>query len=130
MVYTTLTVFVVYLLEVFLGSFFPIHLFTNELELVVGMVMIFLGTVLIVWAEFQRTVVSGDASIGAPVITGPYRVMRHPVYVSIGVMFLGVALILDSLVGLIVTLVLLVAFWIWIIPREERLLADVYSKKK
>jgi protein-S-isoprenylcysteine O-methyltransferase Ste14 len=58
---------------------------------------------------------------------GPYRISRNPMYVSLVLVYLGVALLLEAPGPL---LLLAVPVWIlqrWVIPNEERLLLGEFG---
>lgn len=55
------------------------------------------------------------------VTSGPYRLVRHPGYLSNIMSFLGLALALSSLAGLALTAMVTAAI-LWRIPHEERML--------
>jgi protein-S-isoprenylcysteine O-methyltransferase Ste14 len=58
---------------------------------------------------------------------GPYRLMRHPLYVGSFLIALSMALFLDSLVLLIAALLTAVAYHLHVIPREEGRLVDRFG---
>ena len=58
--------------------------------------------------------------------TGPYRVIRHPIYSGMLGMFLGTALVSGELHGLLAVLIIAVAYWRKI-RLEEQLLSKVFG---
>ena len=95
-----------------------------------GFVIAALGAVLVAWSArelgssltpFPRPVPQGEL-----VQTGPFRVMRHPIYIG-GVMFFAGLSLVFSVYGLVLAAVLAV-FWIAKARLEERLLAERFPE--
>jgi protein-S-isoprenylcysteine O-methyltransferase Ste14 len=96
----------------------------------IGIAMMAAGLALGLWSRhalgasftpFPRPVESG----GDAVTHGPYRFVRHPMYVAILVAFAGWALVWGSLAGAVATALLLVFFDLKA-RREERWLEQSY----
>jgi len=56
------------------------------------------------------------------VTDGPYRLVRHPSYTGPILVFVGIGLVLGTWVGLLLSIVLPVAAYVWRISVEERML--------
>lgn len=92
-----------------------------------------IGNVLVVLGFFIQFLVFKENSYGASniqtfedqkvIATGPYALVRHPMYVGVLVMMIGVPLALGSLWGLAV-LILILPMLIWRILNEEQLLKN------
>ncbi|HUZ08879.1 MAG TPA: isoprenylcysteine carboxylmethyltransferase family protein [Acidimicrobiales bacterium] len=67
----------------------------------------------------QRLVIQDDHAI---VTDGPYRLVRHPSYTGPILVFVGIGLVLGTWVGLLLSIVLPVAAYVWRISVEERML--------
>ncbi|MBW2967248.1 isoprenylcysteine carboxylmethyltransferase family protein [Candidatus Woesearchaeota archaeon] len=61
--------------------------------------------------------------------TGIHKYLRHPMYTGLFLMFVGVALALQSLIGLAVGTVLLVPVGIWRMRLEEKALLAEFGKE-
>jgi protein-S-isoprenylcysteine O-methyltransferase Ste14 len=61
------------------------------------------------------------------VTSGPYRIVRHPIYAGILVALLGSALVNN--VGWFVVFVLIGATFVWRINREERYMAQLFPEE-
>ncbi|QDW39633.1 isoprenylcysteine carboxylmethyltransferase family protein [Bradyrhizobium sp. KBS0727] len=97
---------------------------------VIGFAMYLLSTVFVMWVfrenSFAAPVVRVQAERGHHVIsTGPYAVVRHPMYGSIMLFFVGVPLLLGSWWGLLITPVFAVLFAVRTGIEERALVADL-----
>ncbi len=97
---------------------------------VIGFVMYLLSTVFVMWVfrenSFAAPVVRVQAERGHHVIsTGPYAIVRHPMYGSIMLFFFGVPLLLGSWWGLLIAPLFAVLFAIRTGIEERALAADL-----
>lgn len=93
---------------------------------VAGDVVVVVGFLVIFLVFRANTYTSSVIEVAAEqrvIETGPYAVVRHPMYSGALVMFLGVPLALGSLVGLI-TFVPFAAVIVWRLLDEERFLSN------
>jgi len=88
---------------------------------IAGALLLTLCPALIVWAQkYRRTLyvpVTDRTCFNFNV--GPYRYSRHPVYVSLVILMIGVALVINSLAIIILTAIVVIKFSFFIIPEEE-----------
>ncbi len=91
----------------------------------VGAAICFCGLVFTIWA---RKTLAGNWSSDVTfkqnhelIRTGPYRIVRHPIYTGLLVMFVGTALHIGQLRCLIGLLLMTIGFWIKL-SQEERLM--------
>jgi len=96
-----------------------------------GVVLIVLGTALDIWADaifkkVQTTVKPGETS-STLVTTGPFGFSRHPMYVGMVVMVLGVAVVLGSVTPLIVV-VLFTAVLCGFVRLEEKSMTATFGE--
>jgi protein-S-isoprenylcysteine O-methyltransferase Ste14 len=95
-----------------------------------GLVLAALGAALGAWSARvlgrSLTPFPKPAPEGELVQTGPFRVMRHPIYVGGVLFFAGLSLVF-SLYGLALTAVLAI-FWLFKARLEERLLAERFPQ--
>lgn len=83
------------------------------------------------WAIFvaKKLDFAFSNEVGNIVTTGPFRIVRHPFYVSYMLAWLSSALLFNSLI-LWITLVYLVAFYFLSAQKEEKvILASMYSNE-
>jgi protein-S-isoprenylcysteine O-methyltransferase Ste14 len=92
----------------------------------VGLVLWALGMAVLLWASSvmrRYLAIDGLAEDHELVTHGPYRYLRHPVYVSFAAIAIGTALVFRSFVVLGLSVVLMVTGRWWA-DAEERLLAS------
>jgi len=90
---------------------------------VAGDVLVMLGLLIIFFVFKQNTFTAQTVEAGQTVIsTGPYALVRHPMYAGGLVMIVGIPLALGSLWGLL-TIVLFTPVMAWRILDEEEVLA-------
>jgi protein-S-isoprenylcysteine O-methyltransferase Ste14 len=97
---------------------------------VTGFVMYLLSMAFIMWVfrenSFAAPVVRVQAERGHHVIsTGPYAIVRHPMYGSIMLFFFGVPLLLGSWWGLLIAPLFVVLFAVRTGIEERALAADL-----
>lgn len=62
--------------------------------------------------------------------TGLYRIVRHPLYASIILMFLGACLIYQTFAGLVLVLIIFIPFMTYRAKQEEKLLSERFEGYK
>jgi protein-S-isoprenylcysteine O-methyltransferase Ste14 len=91
-----------------------------------GTILIDIRGLLALWATVYmvkaRTRINPLRPTTALVIAGPYRFSRNPMSVSLVVLFVGLALRLDTLWPLLLLLPLLIVYHYGVVQREERYL--------
>ena len=91
-----------------------------------GTILIDISGLLALWATVYmvkaRTRINPLRPTTALVIAGPYRFSRNPMSVSLVVLFVGLALRLDTLWPLLLLLPLLIVYHYGVVQREERYL--------
>jgi protein-S-isoprenylcysteine O-methyltransferase Ste14 len=110
---------------------FPLHLFSPGWLQLTGPVLLALGTVLFAWARTafrrRRTALMPWTPSTSLVSDGPYSHSRNPIYLAFALIYLGVALVLDSGYVLVVLVVVVVLFDRLQIPREESYLEEKFG---
>lgn len=91
-----------------------------------GLVLMNTSAVLALWATFAmrkaRTNISPLRPATALTTSGPYRFSRNPLSIALIVLYLGLALRIDTLWPLLLLAPLLIVFHYGVIQREERYL--------
>jgi len=113
----------VFVLSVFVELRMPISM---GLGLALGIVLVILGLAVVLWALFHlRSGITGgiEPKLDAFVRGGPYRFVRHPIYLGWAVALVGLAVALRSWAGLLGVFLLYLPSVIWRAKLEERALA-------
>ena len=62
-------------------------------------------------------------------VLGPFRVSRHPMYLGMSAILLGVAIILGSIITFVIPIFFVMLMEIMFIPFEEKNLEKAFGKK-
>ncbi len=116
----------------------PLPLLPQLVQYVVGLALIILSGVLIAWTlpMFRRADTSFDVRkpTTALIIEGPFRFSRNPAYLSLSLLYAGLAAAIDGLWIFVLLAPALVVMHYGVILREERYLerkfGDEYQKYK
>ncbi|MBP7893254.1 MAG: isoprenylcysteine carboxylmethyltransferase family protein [Firmicutes bacterium] len=97
-----------------------------------GLLVLYLGMALFAWAAFHlKDGIHGlvEPRSGRGVVnTGPYSVIRHPIYVAMLIALIGAAIASRSIVGIASTLLVFLPAEIHRARLEERALADAFPE--
>lgn len=111
----------------YLGKFLPRTTFLEWS----GLALVLLGCALFIWARRTlRAAYSGHLAVTSRqslVQSGPYRIIRHPAYLSYVLMSLGICLGYSSLFGLLSIPVLLIPGLVYRIHTEDKLLESQFQ---
>jgi protein-S-isoprenylcysteine O-methyltransferase Ste14 len=132
---------VVYLIALILGiiadSFYYMELSQSSAVGGIGLLLVFLATILILWAQYslrnfqkiEKEELTPESFSG-----GPYKFSRHPTYMSLAFLVLGLGLMVNSLIVTTMALVAFVLVYFFILRKEESILerkyGDLYSRYK
>lgn len=99
----------------------PIKLTENVLLLVLGITFIVCGSILNAWTvkHLVRAIKTREL-----IQTGPYRYIRHPMYVFIYITLIGVGMLWFSTAWFII-LLLFSPVWYWIGRKEEEQMTEI-----
>lgn len=130
--YSPILVLVCFGMGIVLHEAMPVPLLpgTGMVLDIIGIAFLILGTFLLVQSESVRREFfhpETDATC-YDFFRGPYKLSRHPGYVAFVLLYLGFALVLNSLPAVLLTLPLIATFSFLIIPREEKLLRQACSE--
>ncbi len=102
-------------------------------QLVVGMPIVGMATGLVAWAARTMRRVGTDISTATPTtalaVHGPYRFSRNPIYLAMGLFYLGLAVSINALLILVLPPVLLAVLSVGVIAREERYLQRKFGRE-
>jgi protein-S-isoprenylcysteine O-methyltransferase Ste14 len=99
----------------------------------VGVLLIGFGVVLNLWADslFKRcgTTVKPQEIPTALIVSGPFRISRHPMYLGMATILLGEAVVLGSLAGLLFPLIFAGLMEALFMLREEKMLEEAFGEE-
>ncbi len=114
------------------GRAYPVHLLPAGWARVLGWLLTALGAVIAASATilFRR---AGTSPIPikpttALVVTGPYRVTRNPMYVSLAAVYVGVTCLFNTVWPLVLLPLVIVAVQRLVIAKEERYLEAKFGQ--
>ncbi len=128
--------YLVFLFSVILGvvfdMFIPANLFLKNSYQNIGVLLIFLGSIIVYWAQST----SGKYKEDSPkyknksfFYRGPYKYSRNPTHFGLFIMTLGLALIINSLFSVIFTIMAYVLTKIFFVKKQERILERKYGEE-
>lgn len=95
-----------------------------------GFLALLFGMSLVVWATvYIKEAITGEVEPVLEVLVkeGPYRFVRHPVYLGMTIALLGVTILLRSVPGLVGTFVLFLPSEVYRAKLEEKALAQKFG---
>jgi protein-S-isoprenylcysteine O-methyltransferase Ste14 len=99
----------------------------------VGWVFIAVGPVLIIWSDLlfkkKKTTVKPYEQPTQLLISGPFRISRHPMYLGMVLLLLGVAIVHGTLISFVFPVVFGILMELLFIPFEETNLERVFGKQ-
>jgi protein-S-isoprenylcysteine O-methyltransferase Ste14 len=98
----------------------------------IGWVLLVTGLIVFGWAFIfiKHAILGLDNSESNILITnGPYKFVRHPIYLGMIISLSGVALILRSWPGIIIVLIIFIPSVIYRIKNEENYLLERYKEQ-
>ncbi len=114
-----------------LNFYFPVIIILTPPATHLGWALIGIGIAIVVWAkrhfDAHETTVKPYEDSAALVTTGPYELTRNPMYLSLTLALIGIAIVLGS-----ITPFLVIPFFVWVIRRkfirvEEAMLEDAFA---
>lgn len=114
-----------------LNLWFPARLWSRTAGGSIAAVLFLAAAVLAISAILSfhraRTTVLPDRPSSSLVFAGPYRFTRNPMYISMSLVYAGIALVLQSLWALLLLVVVLWAIQVFVIRREEAYLERTFG---
>ena len=127
--------YIVFLSAVILGVIFdifiPHDLFSSSRFEYIGLLFIFLGSLIAYWAQYTskrkknyvlREIIVSDFE------RGPYKYLRHPTHFGVFVMIIGFSLIINSLFSIIFSVIAYTIVRVSFQKKEEKYLENKYGQ--
>lgn len=129
--------YLIFLISIILGVLFDIFfvkekIFSDGIYQYVGLIMLVIGAIIIYWAQKtssnykEKNIKNNFNSLFE---SGPYRYLRSPTHFGLFIMTLGFSLIINSLFGVIFTLIAYGITKFIFLKKEERLLEIKYGQE-
>ena len=109
--------------------------FNIYFRLIAGIIIIFLGFLLLFWAHSKlrinwSPIIEKKFSKSRSLIkSGPYKYIRHPIYTASFISLIGFFIFTSNWILTGIPLLILILFYIYKIPEEEKELIDNFGKK-
>ena len=129
------------ILNIILWSILPKeNLFSFPINLV-GLIAVTFGIILNIWTDTMfkqnNTTVKPDGIPSTLIISGPFSLSRHPMYLGMSLILIGEAIILGSLASFLIPILFIILIEKLFIPQEEKTLItwfpneyNQYKKRK
>lgn len=124
----------------FIGQFIVLFFYKSQLDLIfleyIAYAVFALAAILGIWPIiiFKRKggVSKGESYINTQeiVIEGLYGILRHPQYLSLILLSLGITLLNQSLISLILTVFIIILTYQWTLSEDKRLIEKFGDKYK
>ncbi|MGD8921752.1 MAG: isoprenylcysteine carboxylmethyltransferase family protein [Candidatus Zixiibacteriota bacterium] len=125
--------FILLILGIVLRLAVPAYTFLHWPYNLVGLAPLLFGSWITVWADniFKRrgTTVKPHLDPSELIVSGPFRISRHPMYLGMALILLGEALLLGAVTPLAAPIAFAVIMQARFIPMEERSMERVFGKQ-
>lgn len=99
----------------------------------IGIILIISGVILNLWADVlfkkSKTTVKPDEMPEALIVSGPFKISRHPMYLGMTVILLGLAVFLNSIMVFIFPIAFAILMEKKFVPFEENNLEIAFGDK-
>jgi len=113
------------------GIAFPVTMLPFVPSLILGVIVLLAGLTIALLAittfRRHRTTTLPIRPATELVQDGPFRFTRNPMYVSFGILYIGIALLLDSLWGLFLLIPVILVINFYVIAKEESYLTRKFG---
>jgi protein-S-isoprenylcysteine O-methyltransferase Ste14 len=121
------TYFILFLVGLSLDLFFKSKVFTGEVVVFFGMILLGLGTLLVVWAQSTSRNIDKGNITKEVFAHGPYCFTRSPTHWGLFLLMLGFGLIANAFFVIILTIISFVLTRLIFLRKEEKLLVAKYG---
>ena len=121
------------LLSIGLHFVFPVRKIIPAPYNYLGLILIIFGTILNIWADAlfkkSKTTIKPHEIPTSFEMSGPFRISRHPIYLGMAAILLGLSIVLGSLITSVFPVLFVILMEIMFIPIEEMNLERVFGKR-
>jgi protein-S-isoprenylcysteine O-methyltransferase Ste14 len=121
------------ILSIVLHFIFPIEKIIFPPYTHLGFLFIVLGIILNIWADLlfkkNRTTVKPYKNPTELITSGPFRISRHPMYLGMMLILLGIAIVSGTLIAFVFPVVFIILIELFFIPFEEKNLERIFGRK-
>jgi len=129
-------VIIIILFVLYIGNVFDFASigFSSYLRVFLGFPVLFLGIYLFFWSHselgenWSPVIEKRFAKSKKLIKTGPYKYIRHPIYTASFIVLFGFFILTANWILIGIPLLILIAFYIYKIPREENSLIDNFGQ--
>lgn len=126
--------FIIFLvLSIILHFVFPIEKFIYVPYTYTGFLLIVFGGILNLWSDSlfkkSKTTVKPHEKPTSLEVSGPFRISRHPMYLGMAAILLGLAVLHGTLITFIFPIIFIILMETIFIPMEEKNLEKSFGKK-
>jgi protein-S-isoprenylcysteine O-methyltransferase Ste14 len=111
----------------------PLVRFDNPWIRLPGIVIGIVGVVITIWTDqlfkINKTTVKPFEQPTVLVTHGPFRISRHPMYLGMTMILLGVAIFLGSLVSMAAPVAFVITMELLFIPFEEQAMHETFGEQ-
>lgn len=131
LLHSYLIFFIAVVFGVIFDFFVPATLFQNLIFQKIGLIIIFLGTALIYWAQSSSNV---NNKINIEKLTvksfenGPYKYFPNPTHLGLFIMTLGLGIVINSLFSIIFVIIAYILTKIIFIKKQEKIFESKYGQ--
>jgi protein-S-isoprenylcysteine O-methyltransferase Ste14 len=122
--------FFCFIVGVYLNIIFNIPIFKSPLVAPLGFVVLFLATILIVWAQRTTRNFKKDEAHKISKQTfrkGPYRYIKNPTHFGLFLAILGFGIVINSFFIVLFALILFIFGKFMFLDKQDKILADKYG---
>lgn len=121
------------ILSVGLHFIFPLMKIIHFPYNLTGIILLFLGIYLNIWTDIllkkNETTVKPHKKPSCLICKGPFLISRHPMYLGMLLILLGVNVIQGTLLPFIIPIIFVIYMESIFIPMEEKILEDEFKEK-
>ena len=99
---------------------------------ILGLIIVYLGMVIVIWAvwHLKKGIFGGIEPENELLIkTGPYKYLRHPVYLGMTIAMFGLPIAFESWMGMLAVLIIFLPTEIYRAKLEEKALSKKFGKE-